>query len=121
VIGLQIGGTDAPDVSYGVMDHPDGSLASLLYTAAVSVRAPSQIPQGMVSLEIPAGSYARFRFPLSGLGKGFGEIFNRLLPSSYFTRITGRTLKGMTNSSIPTTPMRASRSTFPSVGERRHE
>jgi AraC family transcriptional regulator len=85
----EIGGADEPDVSYGVMDHPEGSMVSLLYTAAVSVRAPGRIPQGMISLEIPAGSYARFRFPLSGLGKGFGEIFNRLLPSSDFTRIPG--------------------------------
>jgi AraC family transcriptional regulator len=31
---------------------------------------------------VPAGTYASFSYPLSGLGKGFGEIFNRLLPES---------------------------------------
>jgi len=42
----------------------------------------SHIPAGMESLTIPAGAYATFRYPLSGLARGFGEIFGKLLPSS---------------------------------------
>ena len=73
-------------VSYGVMRHRVGSLQ---YAAAVSVTAPGRVPEGMVALTIPAGTYASFRYPLSGLSGGFNEIFNRLLPSSEYVQVTG--------------------------------
>ena len=61
-----------PRVTYGVMrDEKD----VLLYTAAVAVSAAGRVPQGMESFTIPASAYAVFRYPLSGLAKGFGEIF----------------------------------------------
>jgi AraC family transcriptional regulator len=75
-----------PRVSYGVMRHEADTLH---YMAAVSVSAPGPVPQGMQSQVIPAGSYSTFRYPLSGLGKGFGEIFNQLLPASGFAPIDG--------------------------------
>jgi AraC family transcriptional regulator len=78
-----------PRVSYGVM-RSEGD--ALLYTAAVSVSAANGAPQGMESLVIPAGTYASFRYPLSGLGTGFGDIFNKLLPSSGFVAIAGAPL-----------------------------
>ena len=43
----------------------------------------------MESREVAAGSYARFQYPLSRLGEGFGEIFNRLLPSSGYVQAPG--------------------------------
>ena len=70
-----------PKVSYGVMWHGE-SMGVLHYMAAVSVAKPSRVPIGMTLLILPAGKYTSFRYPLSGLAKGFGEIFNRLLPTS---------------------------------------
>jgi AraC family transcriptional regulator len=78
-----------PRVSYGVMRSEPNTLN---YMAAVSVHAATGVPQGMESLVIPAGTYATFRYPLSGLGKGFGEIFNQLLPASGFVAIAGAPL-----------------------------
>ena len=43
----------------------------------------------MQSLVLAAGTYAAFRYPLSGLGKGFGDIFNRLLPASDYEQAAG--------------------------------
>jgi len=71
-----------PRVSYGVMRQGPEGMASLEYLAAVSVREVGDLPLGMVSLTLPAGAYARFAYPLSGLAAGFGEIFGQLLPSS---------------------------------------
>ena len=71
-----------PRVSYGVMRHGGGDMEDLHYMAAVAVSNASRIPPGMESLTIPAGAYATFRYPLSGLARGFGEIFGKLLPSS---------------------------------------
>jgi AraC family transcriptional regulator len=78
-----------PDVSYGVMRHKEGGMDVLHYMAAVAVEGHSPLPAGMESLTIPAGTYARFRYSLSGLARGFGEIFGRLLPTSDFVQDSG--------------------------------
>jgi AraC family transcriptional regulator len=70
-----------PKVSYGVMWHGE-SMDVLHYLAAVSVAKPVRVPQRMTMLALPAGTYASFSCPLSGLAHGFGEIFSHLLPSS---------------------------------------
>jgi len=49
----------------------------------------ARIPAGMESLVIPAGEWASFRYPLSRLGEGFGEIFGTLLPQSGFEQSAG--------------------------------
>ena len=83
----EIEGRTEPKVTYGVMrpDPPD----ALLYLAATAVRAGASAPAGMEIREVAAGSYARFQYPLSRLGDGFGEIFNRLLPSSSYVQVPG--------------------------------
>jgi AraC family transcriptional regulator len=78
-----------PKVSYGVMQHEPGSMSVLHYTAAIAVSAPDGVPAGMTRLSIPAGKYASFKYPISRLAKGFGEIFNRLLPSSNYAQAPG--------------------------------
>jgi AraC family transcriptional regulator len=77
-----------PNVSYGVM-WPGESMDVLNYMAVMSVAKLGQVPSGMESTTLPAGSYASFKYPLSGLGQGFGEIFSRLLPSSGFVQTPG--------------------------------
>ena len=83
----EIEGKTESMVTYGVMRHepPD----TLLYMAAVAVSAGARAPAGMESREVAAGSYARFKYPLARLGEGFGEIFNRLLPSSGYEQAPG--------------------------------
>jgi AraC family transcriptional regulator len=78
-----------PRVSYGVMQLRPGAAAPLFYMAAVPVSSDDRVPSGMESLVLAAGTYAVFRYPLSGLGEGFGEIFNRLLPSSDYQQAAG--------------------------------
>jgi AraC family transcriptional regulator len=75
-----------PRVTYGVMR---GEKDALQYLAAVAVRPGAPVPPGMVSLELPAGSYAVFRYPLSRLGEGFGEIFGRWIPTSEYRQTPG--------------------------------
>lgn len=75
-------------VSYGVM-QPTPDMSQLDYMAAVSVTGAESLPPGMTRLVLPAGTYARFSYPLSGLGAGFGEIFERLLPASDWVQRPG--------------------------------
>ena len=73
-----------PNVSYGVMKFDAGTLD---YAAAVSVKSTDRIPSDMVAITVPAGTYALFSYPLSGLEKGFCEIRDRLLPASNYQSI----------------------------------
>ena len=85
----EIQGQAEPRVSYGVMR---GDAKVLHYMAAVSVSDTGPVPPGMTRLTIPAGTYAAFRYPLSGLGRGFSEIFEQLLPKSGYVQIEGQPL-----------------------------
>lgn len=76
-------------VTYGVMQTPDGDMTRLSYMAAVTVSAPGPVPEGMATLELPAGAYARFVYTLPTLAAGFGEIFERLLPASGWVQRPG--------------------------------
>ena len=86
----EIANANEPRVSYGVMTHDAVPEMVLHYMAAVSVSAAGKVPNGMTSLTLPAGSYAVFSYPLSGLGRGFGEIFDRLMPASGHVQIAGQ-------------------------------
>jgi AraC family transcriptional regulator len=83
----EVEGRTEPNATYGVMrpEPPD----ALFYMAAVAVPAGARVPAGMQSREVAAGSYARFRYPLARLAEGFGEIFERLLPSSGYVQVPG--------------------------------
>jgi len=79
-----------PGVAYGVMRPlPD----ALLYMAGVSVSKPGRIPVDMESVAITAGTYAVFSYPISQLGKGFGEIYQKLLPASGLRLLAGPSLE----------------------------
>lgn len=82
----EIHGQTEPPVTYGVMRSQADALQ---YMAGVAVRAGERAPPGMESVGLPAGRYAVFRYPLSRLGEGFGEIFGRLLPSSDYAQAPG--------------------------------
>ncbi|HTU64354.1 MAG TPA: GyrI-like domain-containing protein [Steroidobacteraceae bacterium] len=82
----EIPGAAEPNVSYGVMEHGDRVLE---YAAAISVTSAGKLPAGMVAIALPAGTYARWTCPLSGLGKCFGEIFNQHLPKSGYVQAMG--------------------------------
>ena len=62
-------------MTLNIVDRP---ALHVIGMAATSVAKATRVPQGMTALTLPAGSY---KYPLSRLAKGFGEIFSRLLPS----------------------------------------
>ncbi|MGM9484072.1 GyrI-like domain-containing protein [Roseateles sp. NT4] len=77
-----------PRVSYGVM-HNQAADQSFDYLAAVSVAPSAVAPNGMTRLTLPAGRYACFSVPLSGLGEGYCDIFERQLPASGHVQVGG--------------------------------
>jgi AraC family transcriptional regulator len=93
-----------PHVSYGAMRY-DGAV--LEYAAAVSVSAAGRVPAGMTAIHVPAGTYAVFSYPLSGLGKGFAEINNKLLPGSGYQPVNGWFFERYDEKFDPTIPQSA--------------
>jgi AraC family transcriptional regulator len=85
----EIGSTNEPRVSYGVMSTEDGPPMVLHYMAAVSVAAANSVPPDMTSLTLPAGNYAMFSYPFSDLGSGFRQIHERLMPASDYQQVPG--------------------------------
>ncbi|HEY0820757.1 MAG TPA: GyrI-like domain-containing protein [Rhizobacter sp.] len=92
-----------PEVSYGVMRH-SADMRALDYWAAVSVSRADRTPSGMETVTLPAGHYACFRFPLSGLAAGFGEIFERRLPQSNYEQVDGPYFERYDEAFDPTRP-----------------
>lgn len=93
-----------PRVTYGVMRHEAGGLE---YAAAVSVTKAERVPAGMVAVTLPAGVYAVFSYPISGLGKGFGEIHNQLIPASGYEQADGPFFERYDEKFDPTNPQSA--------------
>lgn len=90
-----------PYETYGVMRYDAGTLD---YAAAVAVESAGRVPDGMVAIELPAATYAVFSYPLSGLGKGFAEINDRLLPASPYQPVQGYFFEHYDESFDPTNP-----------------
>ena len=93
-----------PHVSYGVMRYAGGVLE---YAAAISVSAAHHVPAGMTTIQVPAGTYAVFSYPLSALGKGFAEINGRLLPESGYQPVDGLFFERYDERFDPTNPQSA--------------
>lgn len=93
-----------PRVSYGVMRYDGGALE---YAAAVSVTAAGRVPAGMTAIHVPAGTYAVFSYPLSGLGRGFAEINDRLLPASGYAPVDAPFFERYDERFDPTNPQSA--------------
>jgi AraC family transcriptional regulator len=93
-----------PKVTYGVMRHEEATFESLDYMAAVAVSDAHFIPDGLTRATLPAGTYAAFSFPFSGLQKGFHDIFNRLLPGSSHVQTPGPYYERYSESFDPADP-----------------
>lgn len=78
-----------PGVAYGVIDHMDPESGAFEYLAGMEVKAGADLPEGMVSWEIPAQTYAVFACTLPTLMETMHQIYEQWLPQSGYERGTG--------------------------------
>lgn len=78
-----------PDVAYGVCDNMDHETGAFDYVAAFEVSQVEDVPEGMVGLEIPGGTYAVFTCTLPTLGEAFDHAYQAWLPKSGYRRACG--------------------------------
>ena len=81
-------GSHASFGGFGVMDNYDESTGQFDYVSAVEVTTAEDIPEGMMSWEIPAHKYAVLEFNFSEIHQAFKKIY-AWLPESGNKRAVG--------------------------------
>ncbi|HCB47971.1 MAG TPA: hypothetical protein DEP47_00200 [Chloroflexi bacterium] len=76
------------DESYGVMDNYDEKTGQFDYVSAVEVSKVVDVPEGMMSWDIPANKYATLEFEFSEIRQAFDNIY-RWIPESGNERAPG--------------------------------
>jgi AraC family transcriptional regulator len=67
---------------YGVCANEDNETHEFDYFAGFEVDSTDDIPEGMVSYEVPASTYAAFRTTLPAIGQTFDHAYQKWLPQS---------------------------------------
>lgn len=95
-----------PGVAYGVVQPVDEGSARLSYHAAMEVSSLGEPPEGMVSLEVPAATYARFthRGPAQTIDHTVNYIYATWLQQSGFRHSYGPDLEIYGEQYHPTSP-----------------
>ena len=70
--------------SYGVMANYDEATEAFDYIAAFEVSEVADVPEGLVSLEIPPHTYAIFPSTMAKIGETYDTIYQEWLPQSEY-------------------------------------
>jgi AraC family transcriptional regulator len=76
-------------VAYGVMDHFDEDSGEFDYIAAMEVENVKDIPEGMVSVELPEQTYAVFPCTLATIKESYDAALKKWLPESGYRHSGG--------------------------------
>jgi AraC family transcriptional regulator len=71
-----------PQVAYGVCANVDQETREFDYIAGFQVETVADIPEGMISMEIPEATYAAFTTTLPALGETFRNAYHKWLPEA---------------------------------------
>jgi AraC family transcriptional regulator len=78
-----------PEDCYGVVDNMDEGNGTFDYVAGIEVERARDLPEGMVSWDVPGGTYAVFTCTLPGLGEAYTHAYSTWLPQSGYERAPG--------------------------------
>ena len=73
-------------VSYGVSTEFDNETKVFDYIACIAVHLIEEVPQGMVSLDIPQGTFAVFTTTLPTMMEDYNYAYNNWLPQSGYAK-----------------------------------
>lgn len=74
------------NVTYGVSTGFDHETNEFDYIACMAVELVEEVPQGMVSLDIPQGTFAVFTTTLPNMVEAYDYAYNTWLPNSGYER-----------------------------------
>ncbi len=78
---------------YGVCANADEQTHEFDYFAGFEVDSTDDIPEGMVSFDVPASTYAVFSTTLPGIGETFDHAYHSWLPKSGYQTTGGPDLE----------------------------
>lgn len=78
-----------PEVAYGVMDRYDEATGEFDYIASMEVGEIKDIPEGMVSVDVPEQTYAVFPCTLAKLMESYDHALKTWLPESGYEHTGG--------------------------------
>lgn len=78
-----------PNVAYGVCGNMNESTGEFDYVAGFEVSSAQDIPEGMVSWDLPENTYAVFTCTLPTIHETFQYIYESWLPQSDYQRAGG--------------------------------
>lgn len=78
-----------PHVCCGVMGNYDETSGEFDYVAGFEVESILDIPDGMVSWDVPEQTYAVFTCTLPTIGKAYDYVHNKWLPGSGYRHAAG--------------------------------
>ena len=85
----EIKGVVSPNVAYGVTLGMDEKSGEFDYVAGMAVTSADDVPDGMVSCEVPEQKYAVFTGTLPTVGQTYQYIYHDWLPQSGYQRTVG--------------------------------
>jgi predicted transcriptional regulator YdeE len=77
------------EISYGLTTTYDRKNRTFEYIAGVEVNSAEDVPEGMVSFEVPEQTYAVFTATMPTFVRTYKRVINRWLPKSGHKRIEG--------------------------------
>ena len=78
-----------PEIAYGVMDNYDEASGEFDYIASMEVGQVKDIPEGMVSVELPEQTYAVFPCTLATIRESYDAALKKWLPESDYKHSGG--------------------------------
>lgn len=90
--------------TYGVCGNYDEDSGEFDYVAGINVKASADVPQGMVSWDVPAQTYAVFACTLPTLGSTHEHIRGTWFPASGYCHADGPELELYDEEFEPTDP-----------------
>ena len=75
--------------AYGVMDSYDEKSGEFDYVAGIGVDSTADIPENMVSIDVPGQTYAVFACTLPTLAETYQHFYEIWLPQSNYKRVDG--------------------------------
>lgn len=82
-----------PDVCFGVCGNMDEQTHAFDYVAGFEVESTADIPEGMVSMEVPEATYAAFTTTLPAIGQTIDHAHRTWLPQSGYQATYGPELE----------------------------
>lgn len=81
------------EYAYGLTTDMDMETSEIEYMAGVAVEPTANVPEGMVSVDVPEQTYATFSCTLATIQQAYEQFYHEWMPTSGYKRAPGPELE----------------------------